>query len=131
MKWQGRSLTWSWEKRQADYTQTLVQLLQAKSAASVEHDPLRSAALETAAGIWGRALSSAKVSPEPAAAVLTPPILAMIGRSLIRTGQVLFVVDVLDGRRVLTPASSWDVLGSASPASWRFKCELAGPDTTG
>ena len=77
---------------------------------------------ESGAGPW--------VSADPAAAVLTPPVLSMIGRGLSRTGQVLFVVDVVDGRRVLTPASSWDVLGSAAPSSWRFKYELAGRDTS-
>ena len=132
MKFQGRTIRNPFrETRSAGgYTDRLVSLIQAQAGVAVDTDPRGTGALETAAGIWGRALSSAKVSPDPAAAVLTPPVLSTIGRELVRVGEVLFVVDVVNGRRVLLPSSSWDVTGSASPDSWKFTCELSGPDTT-
>ena len=54
----------------------------------------------------------------------------MIGRSLIRNGEVLFAVEVNDGRVRLIPASSWDVDGDADPGSWRYRLSLSGPSRT-
>ena len=51
----------------------------------------------------------------------------MIGRSLIRQGEVLFAIEVRDGRVVLIPAASWDVTGEHDPASWSYRLVLGGP----
>ena len=49
------------------------------------------AAADVAAGQWSRAFASAVVAPATAAtAALTPDVLALIGRELLRRGEALF-----------------------------------------
>ena len=130
MKWQGREISFGRrETRSSGYTDRLTALLLSQASAVVDTDPLAASPLEVSAGIWGRALSSAKVSPDSAMQVLSPTVLNMVGRQLIRQGEILFGVKVANGRRVLTPASAWDVSGGPDPASWRFVCTFSGPDS--
>ena len=129
MKWQGREIGSFRQIRSSGYSDRLVQLLVAQASSVTETNPLRTAALETAAGIWGRSFASVQVKPETASQVLTPSVLNLIGRELIRTGEILFRIQVVNGRRVLSQASSWDVLGGTSPESWRFNTVFSGPDT--
>ena len=51
----------------------------------------------------------------------------MIGRSLIRQGEILFAIEIIKGRVELIPASSWDVTGEHDPTSWRYRLTLSGP----
>ena len=89
------------------------------------------AAVETSARWWAAALSSARVSPDNSALrSITPSVLDSIGRSLCRSGEALFVIDIRRGRVVLTPTSSWDVRGSDDPETWRYHITLSGPTTT-
>ena len=53
--------------------------------------------------------------------------MSMIGRSLIRQGEIVFAIEVVDGRVMLIPASSWDVTGSFAPSSWTYRLTLGGP----
>ena len=53
--------------------------------------------------------------------------MSMIGRSLIRQGEILFAIEVAEGRVMLTPAASWDVEGDSDPASWSYRLTLGGP----
>ena len=46
----------------------------------------------------------------------------MIGRGLIRSGEVLFVLDVDDGQLRLLPASAFEVM-----AGWRYRAEVPQP----
>ena len=131
MKWQDRQFQWPWEeKRSADYSQTLVRLLQTKAERAVDADPSRIAALEIASGIWGRAMASAKVDPDRAATIIPAWVLSMIGRSLIRRGECAFLVSVTGGKISLIPASTWNMTGGASPYGWLYELELAGPSGT-
>ena len=89
------------------------------------------AAVETAARLWAAGLSSARVTP--ANRVLdsvTPGVLDSIGRSLCRSGEALFVIDIRRGRVTLTPTSTWDVRGGDDPETWRYHIALPGPTTT-
>ena len=54
-------------------------------------------------------------------------VMSMIGRSLIRQGEILFAIEIMDGRVMLIPASSWDVTGSFAPSSWSYRLTLGGP----
>ena len=76
-------------------------------------------ALETAAGIWGRTLAAASVEGTGA---LTPAIRHLIGRCLIREGEIVFLIEVDGGRVMLTPASSFEV-----QAGWRYRVEVTVP----
>ena len=71
------------------------------------------------------------MSPVSAAtAGVDPAFLADVGRRLIRSGDALYVIEVGAGGVRLIPASSWDVRGGFDPAGWRYRVNLAGPDTT-
>ena len=58
---------------------------------------------------------------------LTPSVLALIGRDLIRTGESLHLIDVRRGAVRLDPAGSWDVRGGPDPGSWYVRLDLFGP----
>ena len=51
--------------------------------------------------------------------------LAMIGRALIRRGEILFAIDVVDGQLRLVPVASHDVFGDYG--RWTYRLNLAGP----
>ena len=83
--------------------------------------------VEAAAGLWSRAFASASVSPSTIITnVLTPTVLAAIGRGLAVRGEVVFEVDV-DGAVELTQAASWKVSGGVRPETWRYAVELPLP----
>ena len=89
MKWQGREvrLLGRWRERRS-YAKTLVDLLLAQGEGSaVNSDALATGSLEIAGRCYADALAAARVRPEEAAAVITPDVLAGIGRNLIRTGR--------------------------------------------
>ena len=54
----------------------------------------------------------------------------MIGRALIRRGEVVFLIRVEDGRVKLLPAASHDIDGGPDPASWEYRVTLSGPERT-
>lgn len=125
-------MRWPWtrrETRSSTYTEALIAAqvasANAESAARVE----ATAALETCAGFVSRAFAAAEVkAPETVKAALDPYCLALIGRALIRRGDLVFLIDVKEGRLTLLPASSCDVYGEPDPATWRYEVTLAGPD---
>ena len=89
------------------------------------------AAIETAARWWGFGLASATVKPSNIALnAITPGLLDTIGRALCRSGESLHVIAVRNGRVMLTPTASWTVGGSDDPATWLYRCDLCGPDST-
>ena len=87
------------------------------------------AALESCAGQWARGMAAAKVSPATdLTAPLTPAFFAMLGRGLLRRGQVLWEIQVVEGRIQLLPVSAWDMVGGPDPASWIYNIEATGPN---
>ena len=51
----------------------------------------------------------------------------MIGRSLIRRGEVLFLLDTSSGNLRLLPAETHDVSGGPDPSTWEYRLTLGGP----
>ena len=87
------------------------------------------AAVEIASGLYGRVFASARVEPEGReTAGVTPIVLEMIGRSLIRRGECLFQIVVRDGVVRLLPAASFSVTGDAE--SWSYEVSIPGPSNT-
>ncbi len=83
-------------------------------------------AVEASAGLVSRAFGIAEVSP--AVPGLDSAMLSMIGRSLIRRGESLWLIEVDPQSGVsLIPASSYDLDGGDRPASWRYRLDLQGP----
>ena len=75
-------------------------------------------ALEAAAGFVQRAFASAEVeAPDMIARALTPACLGMIGRALIRGGELR-----------LWPCESWDVSGNYR--DWRYRLTCGGRSRT-
>lgn len=60
---------------------------------------------------------------------LTPDGLEMVGRGLVRHGEVVFMIDTSAGLKLL-PAQSWDVDGDPDPDSWEYRLTLGGPSRT-
>ena len=84
-------------------------------------------ALESAAGLVGRAFMACEVSGEAMyTAALTPQVMELIGRSLIRRGDSVFYLDTSDGLTLL-PAQTHSIDGGPMPSSWTYDLSLAGP----
>ena len=84
-------------------------------------------ALETAAGMYARAFASASVTPlTPATEAVTPAILALIGRELIRKGELVFAIKMTLGGLRLIPAGTWDVRGGWLEDDWDYRVDLFG-----
>lgn len=97
---QGFRWPWSRETRQqSSYTDTLIQTLVNQASGQPVATPLATAALEAAAGAVGRAFASAEPEGSPdIVSALTPGALGMIGRELIRTGECVCAISIVEGR---------------------------------
>ena len=117
-----------WEPRletRASATDLAVDTLISRATGGAS-DIASTAAVETAAGLWGRAFASATVEPDTRqTAAITPAVLEMIGRQLIRRGEVVFQIVVSGGAVVLLPAASFTVTGG--PESWDYEIHVSGP----
>ena len=100
-------------------------------ALGVSTRPEALAAVETCVGTWERAIGSATLaSLTPAARAVTPEILSLAGRTLALTGEIVFLIEVEDGMVRLLPASGFNVMGGASPASWAYHLSIPSPSGT-
>lgn len=132
MKWFGKHQAPT-ERRESSYTDAVVQsILQsaggAGSFAGSFAAPAATGALEACSSIVARCFAAADVQgPEHLTRALTPAVLSMIGRALIRSGEILYAIDTEGGRFSLLPCSSFDVSGGAFPESWRYRLSLSGP----
>ena len=126
-------IRWPWvqqpEIRAAGaYEQALVGLLQQQagvpnSNAVVAHTGI----LESCASLMGRAFASSTVEGQYAE-LITPGLLHLVGRELIRSGEIVFLMDVGEAGMSLLPAGSWDVArGGPDPRTWQYQLELSAP----
>ena len=121
---------WPWksEQRESSFTDALIAQIVSQASGGTLARPSGTGALEASASIIARCFAAAQISGPPHfVAALGPSTLSMIGRSLIRQGQIVFAIEVAGGRVMLTPAASWDVEGDSDPASWRYRLVLGGP----
>ena len=115
------------EHRESSYTDTLVDLIVTRATGDTAK-ATATGALEAASGIVARAFAAAEVSgPTELTGALTPSLLSMVGRALIRQGEFVAAIDVKDGQVTLTPAADWDVTGGHDPDQWEYRLNLAGP----
>ena len=115
------------EKRESSVTDTLVTAIQNAAGGGASASVGAGGGLEACAGCYGRALAAAEVSGDTAKQVLTPSLLSMIGRELIRSGEIVLLIEADAAGVRLIPVSTWDVSGGYSPDSWRYQCSLSGP----
>ena len=119
------------ERADASYSDTLIRYLQANTAGITTTSPQSLGPVELAAGFVARSFSVAEVkgAPDNVLAALSPLFLASVGRSLIKQGECLYLIQVAnDGSIELTQAAAWDISGGLSPSSWRYSGHFATPD---
>ena len=111
------------------YTASLTAALEAGAEGLVSGAPLAVAALEAAAGLYARCMSAAVVKGGGRAAeALTPPVLALMARNLIRRGEDFHRVYVRRGMVVLEPIGFAYAHGAGpDPLSWTYNVTLYGP----
>lgn len=120
------------EKRaDSSYTDALVAAITANAGGRNTAFPTATGALEACAGFVGRAFAGAAVeSASGVGRLLDPLLLSMVGRALIRRGEIVFYIDAgMDGIALL-PCESYDVNGGPNPATWRYRCTVGGPERT-
>ena len=117
------------ETRSDSLTDTLIQLLVSNATGASLANVNESGALEVASGLVGRCFQAAKVKTARSSIIDAVPstLLGMIGRSLIRRGEIVFLIKMESGRLRLYPCSSWDISGGYSPESWVYNLTLSGP----
>lgn len=112
-------------------TDTLVAALLARAAGTTPATVTATAAVEAAAGLYGRAFAGARVEgPAPMVAALSPSVLCLIARELIRRGEALFVLRVMGGRVMLVPCATWTVFGGPDADAWSYEATVHGPNRT-
>ena len=128
-------MRWPFARREtradSSYTDALIQAITANAAGETTAFPTATAALEACAGFVGRAFAAAEVATAARnLEVLTPACLSMIGRALIRRGEIVLLIRVENGRLRLLPAASHDVDGGPDPSTWHYGVTLGGPART-
>ena len=116
------------------YTDALIlaALRQARGNNGTPVTTMATGALEAVAGAVGRAFAQAEVQgPAWATAALTPDVMMMVGRSMIRNGDNVYHLDTnADDGLTILPTQSHYVAGGPSPSSWRYSLHLPGPSLT-
>ena len=119
------------ETRDDSYTDTLIAALVSRAQGKRLAVPSATAALEACAGTVGRGFAASEVTgPDSLARALTPGVLELVGRSLIRRGEVVFLIDTTAGKLRLIPAETHDVEGGPFPEEWEYRLTLGGPSRT-
>lgn len=137
-------MRWPWqpkpEERQSGggYTDAIVAAIEAQASAKVA-DASSTAAIEAAAGALSRAFMAAEVEgPSWVQDAISPVWLAQVGRSFVREGASLSVVD-MDGAGAveLVPAAFWNFENldpgrteADREATWRARVSTYGPSTS-
>ena len=110
------------------FTDAIVAAIQAQATGAELAQPNATAAVETAAGFYARALASAQVKGAGTAqTALAPSVLALAGRDLIRRGESIFLIELEGDALMLRPAGSWDVRGGPREREWWYRLDLFGP----
>ena len=113
------------------FTDAQIAALTSKADGVALVTPTATGALEACAGVVGRGFAAAEVGGRPMiAAALTPDVLEMTGRALMRRGEILFYIDTAGDRLMLLPATSYNIMGGPNPDSWEYDLMLAGPSGT-
>ena len=125
---------WPWRREtraDSSYTDALVAAITANASGQNTAVPTATAALEACAGFVGRAFAAAEVSgPDLYRRALGPACMALIGRALVRRGELVFFIDVQDGELLLLPCQTHDVDGDTDPSTWTYRLTLGGPSRT-
>ena len=130
-------MRWPWSKSKPERRSTAQGYTAGITAAfetgalegGAEHAPLATAALESASGLYARAMAAAVVTgADDVAHALTPSVLSLIARNLIRRGEDHHRIYVRAGRLVLEPVGFAYAHGAGpDPMRWTYNATLYGP----
>ena len=116
---------------ESSYTDVLIAALVSRAQGRTLALPSATAALEACTGTVGRGFAASEVSgPDSLTRALTPSLMEMIGRSLIRRGELVLLIDTQAGMLRLIPAETHDVEGGPYPETWEYRLTLGGPSRT-
>ena len=114
------------EKRQSiPFTDAVVAALTAQAGGTAVGDASAIAALEAAVALYSRSFAAVKLTP--AVPALSPSIMALIARNLIRRGEDVHQLIVKRGKVRLQPIGSWDVRGGPRETDWWYRVDEFGP----
>lgn len=129
-------MRWPWQHRErrdsgGSFSDAVLRAIEAQAAGTAA-DTSATAAVEAASGALSRALSAADVQGPPwVREAVSPAVLGLIGRDLVRKGQSLHIIRLDQAGRVqLVPAASWNFEGSHDPDSWSVRATAYGPSTS-
>ena len=115
----------------ADYTDALIRLIELHSQGRAVAEIGASAAVETAAGAFSRALAAATVQgPGWVRQAVTASALADMGRDLVRRGEYLAVLEVDPAGARLARSATYDFRGDDDPRTWTVQVTTQGPSLT-
>ena len=115
------------ETRASTYTDALVAAM-VQGAEGARVNPVMTAAVAAASGLWSRSFAMAAVTPSPERTGLTGAVLAEIGASYITAGESLWLVQVVGSQVHLVRCSDYDVQGTGPDESgWRYRLSMSGP----
>ena len=84
-------------------------------------DPAGLAALEVAAAMYSSVFSAAKITPDNSRTrALSPSVMGLIARNLIRRGEDAHLIEVIRDRVVLRPVGFWYVRGGPNSETWFY-----------
>ena len=136
MRWPRRRTEPEARSAGGGYSDAVVAAIEAQASAKVA-DASSTAAVEAVAGLLSRSFADAEVIAEPwAQAAIDPFWLMQVGRSLIRPGESLSVIDMNhDGELVLTPAAFWNFEALNTPGAehentWSARVTTYGPSSS-
>ncbi len=103
-----------------------------EASATATPAPTATGALQAASGLVSRCFAAATVDgPTNLAMAVTPAVLSLIGRALVRRGEIVFAINVDPAGRVrLAVAGRHDVYGPPDPAEWTYRVSEYGPSGT-
>ena len=121
-------MRWPWSKpeKRAIVSDAVALAILTNAQGSVQGDPTATAALETVCCLYANSFAAAKITGDRTERI-TPSMLAIIARNLIRRGDSLHLMEIRRGMFDFLPCGSWDVRGRGDEESWRYRVDLYSP----
>lgn len=111
------------------YTDAIVSAILSTTGGKTLSIPASTAAVEMATGVVCRAFQAAEVSgtTETVKTSLTSDFRGVTARTILRTGEALFLIRVSGGVIHLIPVDSSTVTGGPDPRTWTYELTCGGP----
>ena len=121
---------WRLEVRESYSSQVLGLQYASATGSGSAADAAAGTAIERATVLYASAFSVATVkAPGRVSGSITPAWLAGAVRDLLRHGEHLSKITVVNGQVHLLPASLWNITGDADPATWVYDIQMSGPSS--